>query len=106
MNSPVPSYGDTLRAVEIDDQEEMERKAMLSQREAMLRTTGKRIIHIKRDFFLIILSTVEFLFSIQGVIDLCYRELSNKPGTTANPIVSGNANKTISSNQQNVISNL
>ncbi|CAF4317967.1 unnamed protein product, partial [Didymodactylos carnosus] len=58
VKSPVTSYGDSLKTIEIDESEELERVMSLKQRETLIRG--------------------------MGIIDMCHRLLFGTPGTIAN----------------------
>ncbi|CAF3048765.1 unnamed protein product [Rotaria sp. Silwood2] len=64
--SPVQTYGESLRSMEIDENEEFERMTLLKQRETLMRG--------------------------MGVIDMCHRLLFGTPGTMANVPIMTNVN--------------
>ncbi|CAF0827290.1 unnamed protein product [Rotaria sordida] len=64
--SPIQTYGESLRSMEIDENEEFERMALLKQRETLIRG--------------------------MGVVDMCHRLLFGTPGTMANVPITNNTN--------------
>ena len=81
VTTPVSSYGESTKPIEIDEGEDIERLTSLKQRETLLRGMGEsiKVIHLKKNE-----QGLFFLFNVIGVIDMCHRLLFGTTGTMAN----------------------